>query len=225
MNFRRLVLVFQTGRNIRVGSHHAIDKIRPPLNHPLVYQLLERLRLTHHTEVIEEHVPETRINQMPRGMFRSSQIQIDIPPILISLLAHQGMIVMGVHIAQVIGGGARKSRHGIQLYRITFLGFPILCPSQWRLAALRRQVLVDFRQLQGQLRFIHHVRHPVLVIHGEGFAPIPLAAEDGIPQAVIDFALPDAPPFHFAGNKGNRLLDFHAVNQTAVYHFAFLRVV
>ena len=52
-----------------------------------------------------------------------------------------------------------------------------------------------------------------------------MAAEDGITQAVVDFAFTDASFFYFSGNVGDGLFDFHAVDNAAIDHFTCFCIV
>ena len=63
---------------------------------------------------------------------------------------------------------------------------PFFGISQGWFAGFSRQVFVDFGQFQGQEFFVQHLGHPIRIIKDwERFAPIALAAKDGIAQTVI----------------------------------------
>ena len=138
-------------------------------------------------------------------MFRSAHIQVNVLPIFVSLLAHQCLVVVGVHIPQVVGRRARKPRHGVQFEREhtamvnqclvnNFFLFDIPCPqfgvAQWRLSAFSGFIFADFGQLQWQFVFGHHIGHAVFIIHGEWFAPVALSGEDGIAQTEVHLDTP-----------------------------------
>ena len=182
-----LVLLLQSHKRVRVLD--AIDKVAPALNHALVNQFLERLFLARHTHVEEELVPEAAVNQVTRSMFATAHIQIDILPILVSLLAHQSLVVVWVHIAQIVGRTARKAWHGVEFdgeHRLivnlrVLHNLPVhLVPSphrsiaQWRFTCLRRQELVHLRQLDRQTLLGNHRRDAILVIYRERLTPITL---------------------------------------------------
>ena len=127
---------------------------------------------------------------MSRSVFRTSHIEVDVLPIVVCLFRYQRLIVVRVHIAQVVGTGAGKARHGVQFKReyghVVYLRifhhfafFYIPCPfrsvSQRRFTGFGRQELGYFGQFQRELAFVYHVRHSVFVIYGERFAPIALA--------------------------------------------------
>ena len=58
--------------------------------------------------------------------------------------------------------------------------------TQRRLTRLGRQELVHLRQSQRQALFGQRTRHAVgVVVDRERFAPVALAAEDGVAQAVV----------------------------------------
>ena len=87
----RFVLIAQTERHKLIGAHHAINEVRATLNHTLVNQLLEGLVLANIAQVVEEHIPETRVHQVTRSVLDTTHIEIDIAPILVSLAAHQSL--------------------------------------------------------------------------------------------------------------------------------------
>ena len=57
--------------------------------------------------------------------------------------------------------------------------------AQGRFARLGGQEVLHLRQLHWQAVLWYHLRHSVLVINGERFAPVALTAEDGIAQTVV----------------------------------------
>ncbi len=54
-----IIILLQVEGNKRIGILYAVNEIAPPLNHPLVYKLFERLVFTDFSKVIEELVPKT----------------------------------------------------------------------------------------------------------------------------------------------------------------------
>ena len=137
---------------------------------------------------------------MTCGVLRTTHIEVYVAPVLVSVAAHEGLLVLGVHIAQIVSAGACKARHGVQFqwedalvvdevfaHHLVRLGVPRphLGTSQWGLARLRRLVLVNLRQLQRQTLLGNHVGHIVLVVDRERLAPVALTREDGIPQTVV----------------------------------------
>ena len=93
---------------------YSVNEIRATLNHTLVHQFLERLVFTAIAGVIEELVPETRIDEVTCSMFRTTNIEVDIAPVLISITADKCLLVLRVHIAQIVGTGTGEARHGVQ---------------------------------------------------------------------------------------------------------------
>ena len=59
MDFRSLILVFQSDGNELVRTYDTVYEVRTALDHTLVDKLLERLVLTYIAQVVEELVPET----------------------------------------------------------------------------------------------------------------------------------------------------------------------
>ena len=50
-------------------------------------------------------------------MFRTTDVEIDIPPVGIHLLIHQCLIVVRIHVAQIVGRGTGKARHRTEFQR------------------------------------------------------------------------------------------------------------
>ena len=177
-----------------------INEVRTTLNHTLVHELLEGLVLARVARVIEELVPETRIDQVTSSMLCSSNIEVDIAPVLISLTTHKGLFILGIHIAEVVGRTTSETRHRIQFewedglvvnlilayYLIKLcVPSPHLGATQWGFTRFRRLVFVDLRQFERQTLFWNHIGHIVLVVHRERLTPIALAGEDGITQTIV----------------------------------------
>ena len=107
MNRLYLVLVLgivdQVVGDIEVASssfaYITIDKVRATLNHTLVDQLFERLVLAYIPEIVEELVPEPRVDQVTCGMLRASEIEVHLTPIVVGLLAYECIVVMRVHVS------------------------------------------------------------------------------------------------------------------------------
>ena len=133
-------------------------------------------------------------------MLAAAHVEIDRAPVLVLVLVGEGAVVVRVHIAQVVSRRTGEARHGVQFewedalvvderlidHRVGLrVPGPLLCVAEWRLACGRGLVVVDVGQLQGQALLGNHVGHVVLVIDGEGLAPVALTGEDGIAQAVV----------------------------------------
>ena len=179
---RHVILVLEIQRNELVGVLDAVNKVTAALNHTLVDQLAEGFYLAHKTVIIEELVPETAVNQVTRSMLGTTHIEVYLTPIFVGLMRNECLVVVRIHVAQIVGRRTGKSRHGVQLQRITVGGHPPLGAAQGRLARLGGQEFVHLGQLQRQLALVEGLRLVVLVIvDGERLAPIALTAEDGIP--------------------------------------------
>ena len=226
MDGRHIILVFLLQSHKRVRVLDAIHKVAPALNHALVNQFLERLFLARHTHVEEELVPEAAVNQMTRSMFATAHIQIDILPILVSLLAHQSLVVVWVHIAQIVSRTARKTWHGVEFDRehrlvvnlrvlhnllVHLVPSPHRSIAQWGFTCLRRQELIHLRQLNGQALLWNHRRDAILVIHRERLTPITLTREDGISQAIVHLHTAYTSLLHILLRGSNSLLHRQSV--------------
>ena len=103
MNLCRVVIILQTGRNEGVGADNAVNEVRAALNHTLIDEFAERLILAHIAQVIEEFIPETGVNQMAGGVLGSAYVQVNIAPVGIHLAVHEGLVIVRIHIAQIVG--------------------------------------------------------------------------------------------------------------------------
>ena len=179
---------------------YPIHEVRAPLYHSLVDEFLERLLHMAHTEVVEEFVPEARVDEVTGGVFRTAHVEVDVLPVFGSLGREQCLVVVGIHVAQVVGTRPGEARHRAELQRehgfvvdggivhhlpLLHVPCPLLGMSQWRLARLGGLIGLHLRQLQRQTFLGNHIRHVVLVVNGERLTPVALAREDGIAQAVV----------------------------------------
>ena len=48
-------------------------------------------------------------------MLCSAYIEVDIAPVLVDILIHEGLFVLRIHIAEVIGRGTSEAGHGVKL--------------------------------------------------------------------------------------------------------------
>ena len=190
MEWGSVVFVFQVQGYERVGIFDAIHKVASSLNHALVHQFLERFFYGGNAEVVEELVPETGINQVAGGMFRTAYVEVDVTPVFIHFLVYQGSMVTRVHITQIVCARTCESRHCIQfqwengyVINLVVVHYTFVCcvpspfggMSQRRFACFGRQEFGYFGKFQGQTAFINHIRHTVLVVNGERFTPVTLA--------------------------------------------------
>ena len=173
-------------------------------------------------------------------MLATTYVEIYILPVAGSLLAYQCLIVEGVHITEVVGRGACEARHGIELngedilvvdeavlhnLLVLLIPSPLGGIAQGRFASLGRQELIHLRQLNRQAFFRYHLGNPMLVIDGEGFAPVALTAEDGIAQTVVHLHATQVMSLHEALCLGDGLFDGLAVQDQAfaIVHHTLVR--
>ena len=218
-----LVLVLEARAHELVGAGNQVHKVGASLDHALVDELAEGFVLAHITQVIEEFVPETAVDEVAGGMLRTAHIKVYVAPVGIGFLAHQALPVVRVHVAQVIGAGAGETGHGTGFQRIAVIR-PVLGTGQRRLPVLRGFILVYLRQRERQGLQRQRRGDAILVINGERLPPVPLARENGVADAVIDFAVADSMLFHIVDGGGNSLFYGESVQETAVAHDAFLGI-
>ena len=133
-------------------------------------------------------------------MLCTTHIEIHIAPVFINVLVNQGILVLRIHIAQIVGTGSSKTWHGVQLqgedglvvdelfryYCIVLcIPSPNLGASQWGFTSFRGFVLINLRQFQRKALLRNHIRHLVLVINRERLSPVTLTREDGITQTIV----------------------------------------
>ena len=102
-----LILVFQTEGNeygscIMMIVVDTIYKVGTTLYHALIDEFLIGFFLAAYAVVMEKLIPESRIDQVSRGMLRSPYIEIYILPIFIDILGDEGILVLGIHISQIV---------------------------------------------------------------------------------------------------------------------------
>ncbi len=116
---------------------------------------------------------------------------------------------MRVHVAEVVGRRACEAGHGVELEGIAFGCLPVFGAAQGWLAGLGGEVFVDFGQLEGQ--GVVGFGNTVDIAYGYGFAPVALAAEDCVSEAVVHLHASYACFFDVALGGCNGFLDGEAV--------------
>lgn len=88
-----------------------IDDIVPSLGHfSAIFsqyqahsiQFLKRLACTHDTDVIQELMPKTSVDQVSRCMFKTSHIDIDLSSIFFFILAYECFVIVWIHITKPV---------------------------------------------------------------------------------------------------------------------------
>ena len=107
---------------------------------------------------------------------------------------------MRIHVAEIVGRRSGKARHRAQFEgenglvvdaHIVRHALCRLVPrpacriAEGRFARLGGEELRHLRQFEREALFRHEVRHAVFIVHGEGFTPIALTAENGVAQTVV----------------------------------------
>ena len=220
---RDLIAVFQPKGDILVGADDAIDEVGASLDHALVDEFLEGLFFATEADVMEELVPETGIDQVAGGVFGAADVEIHVAPILVGLFGEILLVVVRVHVAEIIAGGAGESGHRVVFHGVALVG-PVFGACQWRLTRLGGLELADLGKLDGQLFFRNRVGHAILVVDGERLAPVALAAEDGVAQAVVHRAVADAHCLDLLDHRLAALFDGHSGDEAGVHAIAVFAV-
>ena len=222
MNRCDVIAIFLIEGNKCIGILNTINKVASSLNHTLIDQLLEWLFLARNTQVEEELVPETAIDEVTSSMFATTYIQVHILPILISLFADQCLIVVGIHVAEIVSRTSCKTWHCIEFdgedglivnlsifhnLLVHFIPSPNSGIAKWRFTRFSRQELIHLWQFDRQTLFWNHGWDAVLVIYRERLTPITLTGEDGITQTVVHLYTTQSCLFHIFLCLCNSLLD------------------
>ena len=160
-------------------------------------------------------------------MLHAAVVPVHGAPVVQRFLGGQGLVVVGVHIPQVIPGGAGPLGHGIglPLGRAAALGAGAVDPvghlGEGRLTGVGGLVALHIGQHQGQLALGQGDPAALgAVHHGDGLAPVPLAGEDPVAELIVDLVLADALLLQPLDHGGDGVLDGHAVEEVGVDHDA-----
>ena len=146
-------------------------------------------------------------------MFGSTDIKVDIPPILICFLAYKGLVIVRIHVAEIICAAAGKAWHGAEFDRIS-VHLPSLCSSKRRFSCLCRKELVHLRKLERKILEGHRGCDSILEIHRERLSPISLTGEYGITEPVVYLSMADSMLLHIIDCCRDSLLHSHSVEET-----------
>ena len=109
-----VILIFQIQRNECIGIFDTIYKIAASLNHALIYQFQERFFYSGNVYIMQEFIPETRVNQVSGSMFGTTYVKIYVLPVLVYFRVDQCFVVTWIHITEIVSGRTGKSGHCIQ---------------------------------------------------------------------------------------------------------------
>ena len=116
-------------------------------------------------------------------------------------MADECFIVVRVSITGVVGRRACETWHGAELERedglvvdqslvhnllVGLVPSPNLSVAERWFACRGGLEVLHLGQLEWQALLRQHVGHTILVIDGEGLAPVALAAEDSVAQTIVD---------------------------------------
>ena len=99
--FAEVFAVF--GDDLVVGHECAAGVfVRQAEDHALVEELFERLFRVDEPDIVEDFVPESRVEQVQDGVFGAPDVEIDGHPVFFVGCAKWSRVVVGVDVAQVI---------------------------------------------------------------------------------------------------------------------------
>ena len=107
-----VVLVLKAVGYEGVGVLDSVDEVATALNHALVDELLEWLFGGGYAYVEEEFVPEAGVDEVSCGMLCAADVEVDVLPVVVGFGRDEGVVVVRVHVAQVVGAGACEAWHG-----------------------------------------------------------------------------------------------------------------
>ena len=129
-------------------------------NHALVEELLERFVGRDETEVEQDLVPETAVEQVEHGVFGTAHIEVHRHPVLFEFLREESVAVAGVDVAQVIPARSSPLRHGVRFadtLAAVLVGHlePFGRVRERGLSAITRLVVLEFRQEHRKFGVVH----------------------------------------------------------------------
>ena len=198
-----------------------------PQHHAMARSLLIGFLRGYESAIVEEFVPEARVQQMQRRMLHAAVVPVHGHPVVQRLLPRKGPLVVGVAVAQEVPAGAGPVGHGIRfpngLSAALWAGGmqPVLRPGQTAGTVVRGRKIIQHGQRQRKL--ILRQRHPaalVAVYQRDRLAPIALAGKHPVAELIVDLPLADALLFQMGDHRRNGLADLHAVEKARVHHSA-----
>ena len=203
------------GRHKRVCALDAVHEAGTSQDHPLVDHPFERFVEADVSPVVQEFGPKTCVQQVPSGVLGPADVQVHLAPVIAFVAGAKLGFVVGVHVPKEVPTASRPTRHRVGLHGVALEHRPIFPrgTGQRRFAVLGGQVRVHFRKLHGGVG--DALGHALLVLDGERFTPVALAAEDRVPDAVVDGSRPHALCFHPIDGQRDGVGGFHAVPFTA----------
>ena len=204
------------GRHEGVGALHAVHKAGAAQDHALVDHELERLVESDVSEVVQEFGPKPRVQQVPCGVFGAPHVEVHLAPVVAFLSSAKLLVVVGVHVAQEVPAAAGPTGHGVGFHGLAAEHGPVfaLGTGQGRFPVFRGQVGVDLGQGHGGV--CDALGDAVFVGDGEGFAPVALAAEHGVADAVVDFSGAATRSFDPVQSQWDGVAGAHAIPRVAV---------
>jgi hypothetical protein len=160
MNGRGIVIFLRLSDTKVLVPLTAVNKIAASLYHALVDELFKGLIFHHQPNIEQKLVPKARINQVAGGVFGTTNVQIHILPILVSL---SGLPRRCYWLDPCNANSRpmnRQNRAWCSTQRITIGCLPVFGATQWWFAFFGGQVFINFGQGQWQLlRFREHAWH------------------------------------------------------------------
>ena len=162
-------------------------------DHAVSGALLVGFRRRHDADVVQELMPETAVEQMQGGVLHAAVVPVHRRPVFQRLFGSEGVLAVGVHIAQEVPGRTGPLRHGVGLAGRGAAAAgaggldPVGVAGQRRLTVGTRLKVGDVGQGQRQAALGQGLPAALLALdHGDRLAPVALTAEHPVAELVVD---------------------------------------
>ncbi len=163
-------------------------------------------------------MPEACVEQVKHGVLGPAHVEVHRHPVLLLRRIPGGLVVLGIQVAEVVPARAGPLWHGVRLAPGRLAGLrvggvhPLRDVRQGRLAGAGRLVALHLGQRDWELLFRQcHGRAILAEDDGERLAPVALAREKPVTQAIVDRPLAEPLGLQPLGNPLFRLRRLQAV--------------
>ena len=200
-------------------------------NHAVAGSFCIRFRTGNSTDIIQELVPETGVQQVQCGMFHTAVVPVYRQPVFHPVPIGKSFVVVGVDITQEIPGGTGPLRHCVcfPLCRAAAAGtcgvYPVCNPCQRAVAFACGFVVCQLWQNQRQLVFRYGLPAALFTVyHGYRLAPVTLAGEYPVAQFIVYLFFAYTFFFQVFYNGLFGFFNAHSVQEAAVCHLSAFAV-
>ena len=214
--------------DVALGLGHGLAVL--VFDHALAQQVRERLVEVDHAEVAGDLGPETTVEQVQNRVLDAADVLVDRHVVVdLGAVKRRGVVVR-VGVAHVVPRGARERVHrvGLAVRGLAALGAGALIELLAVLERLARGDVDVHGQRDGEVFLVDRDDAAVVAVHhGDGVAPVALAADQPVAQAEVDRALAASvlfEPGNHGGGAFGTLAALHAGELAGLHHDAGLGV-